>query len=279
MRSLKSLKPLYLRFGFSGQPFNLTPDTRFFFPNQQYIAASKHLQYGLSTEGFTILTGEVGLGKTLLCRHLLRSAGKHVKTVYIFNSFMNLPDLLKSIYYDLTGLHLAGNTYSKCMNKIAQALTGLAKEGKKVAVLIDEAQCLEPKVLRALNHLSNFETQNQKPLSFIMVGQPELANRIAKSNLGGLLRDTRVSFILRPLRFLETRDYINHRMILATANDMRIETPRFCEHAICLAHLYSRGVPRRINQICGRALLAAFIARKKKIGARLILRAVREILG
>lgn len=282
-----SLKENYRAMGFSEPPFNQTPDTDFFYLSKQHLAALYHLQYGMLSDGFTMLTGEVGLGKTLLCRQLLKIRVKGIKTVYIYNTYINLVDLLKSIYYDLTGIGLVCESSGKCFYAINQVLLRMAKEGEKVVIVIDEAHCLEPGVLEGLRHLSNLETEKSKLLSFLMVGQPELEKRLAKKDMRQLAQRISVRHVLKPLAYRDTRDYIDHRMKLAAANSavdagqlvFHYPSPFFSEYAKYMVYRYSRGVPRRINQICDRALLACAVKGDRKIGSWTVRRAAREILG
>ncbi len=272
---MANVNSCYHELGFAESPFNLTPDTAFFFQGRQHVAALNHLQYGLQTDGFTMLTGEIGLGKTLLCRQLLSSVPKGIKTVYIYNTYIDFMDLLKAIYQDITGIHLEDASYSKLFNEINQILIRIAKNGEKVVVILDEAQRLKPRVLEGLRLLSNLETQKHKLLSFIMVGQPELETRLVAKNLRPLAQRISVKFRLKPLGYRDTRDYINHRLRAATTSG---GSPSFSEPALFLAHRFSGGTPRRINQICDRALLSAYAGGKMQIGYRMLLNAAREIV-
>lgn len=276
---MNDIVSLYKKFGFNEPPFNQGPDTSFLFLGKQHTAALDHLQYGLLIDGFSLLTGEVGMGKTLLCRQLLKSTNKGVKTVYIYNTDISLIDLLKSIYYDLSGSQLERDSYSNCFFEINQLLIRVAEGGEKVVILLDEAQSLEPSVLEGLRQLSNLETEKKKLLSFILVGQPELKTRLADRNMRQLEQRISVRYVLKPFGLSETKEYINHRLSLAATNTKYTMSPCFSKYATYLVHRYSRGIPRRINQICDRALLASFNAGKTKIGARIVRRAAREILG
>jgi len=265
----------YKELGFSEAPFNLTPDTSFFFQGRQHLAALNHLQYGLTSDGFTLLTGEIGLGKTLLCRQLLSSAPKGIKTVYIYNTYVDFMDLLKAIYQDLTGIHLEEASYSKLFNEINKTLIEVASRGEKVVVLLDEAQRLKPRVLEGLRLLSNLETEKKKLMSFIMIGQPELETRLAARNMRPLRQRISVKFRLKPLGYRDTRDYINHRLRVATTSS---GSPTFTEMALFIAYRFSGGTPRRINQICDRALLSAFASGKMVINARMLISAAFDIV-
>ncbi|GAX62695.1 type II secretory system protein [Candidatus Scalindua japonica] len=270
---------LYKKFGFNEPPFNQTPDTRFLFKSSQHMAALNHLKYALLMDGFTLLTGTPGIGKTLLCRQILRDTDKDVQTVYIYNTYFSMLDLFKLIYHDITGEQLKSESHSECFNRINQLLLLLAAKGKKVVVIIDEAQGMTTETLEGLRLLSNLETEKKKLLSFILIGQPELESRLAEHNLRQLDQRISVRYVLKPFKLSETREYVGHRMHLSTSGVVNDKTYQFSAFAICLVHWFSRGVPRRINQICGRALLASFNTGKKKIGILTLLLAAREIIG
>ncbi|MCP4411307.1 MAG: AAA family ATPase [Gammaproteobacteria bacterium] len=270
---------LYKKFGFDEPPFNQTPDTRFLFKSNQHMAALDHLKYALLMDGFTLLTGTPGIGKTLLCRKILRDAGKDIQTVYIYNTYFSMLDLFKLIYHDITGEQLKSESHSECFNRINQLLLLLAAKGKKVVVIIDEAQGLTTEKLEGLRQLSNLETEKKKLLSFILIGQPELESRLAEHNLRQLEQRISVRYVLKPFKLSETREYVGHRMRLSASSVINDTTYQFSAFAICLIHWFSRGIPRRINQICGRALLASFNTGKKKIGFFTLLHAAKEIIG
>ena len=270
---------LYKKFGFNEPPFNQTPDTGFLFKSRRHMAALDHLKYALLIDGFTLLTGTPGIGKTLLCRQILRDAGEDVQTVYIYNTYFSMVGLLKLIYHDITGKQLKGESYTQCFNKINQQLLLLAMKGKKVVVLIDEAQGLSTDKLEGLRLLSNLETEKKKLLSFILVGQPELESRLTDYDLRQLDQRISVRYALEPFKLSETRKYVNHRMRISINSDIKDTTYKFTTFATYLVHRYSCGIPRRINQICDRALLASFNTGKTRIGFFTILHAAREIIG
>ncbi len=276
---MNDIASLYRKFGFSEPPFNQTPDTSFLYKGKQHMAALDHLKYGLMTDGFTMLIGVHGMGKTLICRQILRTAGKDIQTVYIYNTYLNMLDLFKVIYHDLTGKQLEGENYTTCFQETNKLLLRLAGEGKKVVVLIDEAQGLDPKLLEGLRQLSNLETEKKKLLSFILIGQPELRTRLTSPAMSQLEQRISVRYVLKPFKLSETMDYIYYRMRLSTNSAISNTSYFFTTFAICLAHWYSRGIPRRINQICDRALQATFNIEKKKIGFFTIFHAAREVIG
>ncbi len=131
---MNDIAHLYKKFGFNEPPFNQTPDTRYLFKSSQHMAALDHLKYALLMDGFTLLTGTPGIGKTLLCRQILRDADKDVQTVYIYNTYFSMLDLFKLIYHDITGEQLKSESHSECFNKINKILLQLAEKEKKVVV-------------------------------------------------------------------------------------------------------------------------------------------------
>lgn len=168
------LEACYRFLGFRKAPFEITPDTDFFFPHGQYLEAISHLKYGLISGGFTLLTGEVGLGKTLLCRYLMRNLPEGVRIAHVFNPQQTYPDLLASIYHSLTGEVPQQESVAKLHDQLYRVLFELASQEQRVAVIIDEAHRITPELLEGLRLLSNLETEQRKLISLLMIGQTEL---------------------------------------------------------------------------------------------------------
>jgi len=270
------LAACYRELGFSEPPFCITPDTGFFFPGGRHVAALEHLKYGLLSGGFTMLTGEVGLGKTLLCRKLLKSVPKGIRTAYIFNPAPSYEQLLKTIYYDLVGEQMEASSFDEAQRTMSATLVGMAEKGEKVAVVLDEAHRFGPEALEGLRLLSNLETEKEKLIYLMLVGQPELERTVASVEMRPLAQRISVRYRLRPFSFSETYSYIRHRLGVAKINGGGFG---FSRSATLLVHAESGGVPRRINQICDRAMLAAFSKGANTVGAPMIWRASREIMG
>jgi general secretion pathway protein A len=266
----------YGALGFSTAPFRITPDTDFLVPQHQYLEAIGHLHFGLESGGITLLTGNVGLGKTMLCRYLMRRLPVNTSTAYVFNPRQDYAELLGEILYDLTGKLPDPNASSAQLHEqLFSTLARLAGSGKRVALLIDEAHCLQPELLEGLRLLSNFETDKRKLLSLFLVGQNELEQTLKLPSMRALRQRISVWHRLRPLTWRESADYIRHRLQLACdSGNFKITGP-----ACLVAHRYSRGVPRRLNQICDRALLAAFSVNRVRVGANLMRRAAREVVA
>lgn len=268
-----SLDHCYKRLGFSKPPFRLTPDTSFFYPGGSHVAALDHLRFGLMSGGFAMLTGEVGLGKTLLCRYLLQTPVAGVRFAYIFNPQQSYTDLIMSIGYDLTGRYLRGNSVGQLHEQMYQHLVRLAKGGERAVVLVDEAHRLNPALLEGLRLLSNLETEQTKLISFLLIGQPELEQTLALPHMRPLAQRISVHYRLAPFDYRETVNYIRHRLHVANTGD----AVSFNIPSLYFVHKYSGGVPRRINQICDRALLAAYADGKTRVNARQVWRAMHEV--
>jgi general secretion pathway protein A len=266
----------YGALGLATAPFRITPDTEFLVPQHQYREAIGHLRFGLATGSFTLLTGDVGLGKTLVCRYLMQNLPANVRTAYIFNPQQNYAELLAAILYDLTGRMPAPQMGGPALHDaLFTVLSKLAGSGKRVALLIDEAHCLSPELLEGLRLLSNLETGKRKLVSLLLVGQNELERTLQHPAMRALRQRISVWHRLRPFTWRESREYIHHRLQVARARGgCGISTP-----ACLLAHRQARGVPRRLNQICDRALLAAYAAGRDRVGVGLMQRAAREVMA
>jgi len=270
------LDACYGSLGLATAPFRITPDTEFLVPQHQYLEAISHLRFGLATGSFTLLTGDVGLGKTLLCRYLLQNLPNNVRTAYIFNPQQNYAELLGAILYDLTGTlprkKLSSAVLHDMLFKVLAKLTG---SGTRVALVIDEAHCLPPDLLEALRQLSNLETGKRKLLSLLLVGQTELEQTLQAPDMRALRQRISVWHRLRPFTWRESTNYIRHRLRVARMTEtFEITTP-----GCLLAHRYASGVPRRLNQICDRALLAAYSSRRTRVNAGLMQLAAREVMA
>ena len=266
----------YEALGFSTAPFRITPDMEFLVPQHQYLEAIGHLRFGMESGGFTLLTGNVGLGKTMLCRYLMRHLPADTMTAYVFNPRQDYAELLGGILYDLTGKLPDPRAGSALLHEqLFSTLAHLAGSGKRVALIIDEAHCLHPELLEGIRLLSNLETDKRRLLSLLLVGQNELEQTLKLPSMRALRQRISIWHRLRPLTWRESADYIRHRVQVAhVSGSFKITGP-----ACLVAHRYSRGVPRRLNQISDRALLAAFSLNRLKVDASLMRRAAREVVA
>jgi general secretion pathway protein A len=265
---------VYLRFfNLRESPFNLTPDPRFLFLSAQHEEALTHLLYGIyERKGFIEITGEVGTGKTVLCRTLLERLDKTVSTALIFNSYLTKMELLQAITDDF-GLQPRETTSKGYIDVLNEYLLGEFAAGRNAVVVIDEAQNLEPTVLEQLRMLSNLETERVKLLQIILVGQPELHAKLATLQMRQLEQRIAVRFYIHELTRMETEQYITHRMSVAGA----AHTVTWSRRALRLIHHYTGGIPRRINLLCDRVLMTAFVRETHRVSAAIVRQSAQEL--
>lgn len=261
-------------FGFSEMPFNVTPDPRFLYLSPTHEEALVHLHYGIEQKkGFVALTGEVGCGKTTLCRKLLNELNpQKFDVALILNPYTNRVQLLRDILNELGEKNIPESN-SDLVNKIHQILLNRSEKNKSVILIIDEAQNLPFDVLEQIRLLSNLETDDQKLLQIILIGQPELKYKLKNPKLRQLKQRILVYFELKPLSLFQTRKYINHRLSLSNSNNK----PFFTSWATRKLYNYSHGVPRIINNICDKSLLSAFTKAATKVKYNDVCRAIDEI--
>ncbi|HEX9669137.1 MAG TPA: AAA family ATPase, partial [Thermoanaerobaculia bacterium] len=243
-------------YGFHQPPFNLTPDPRFLFYSERHREAFHHLLFGIQErKGFIQLTGEVGAGKTTICRALLEELGPGYKTALILNPCLTSSQLLRAILTEL-GIPAGRVDRATGLEMLNRFLLEQVAAGHDVVLLIDEAQDLEPELLEQVRLLSNLETDQRKLLQIVLVGQPELRDRLEERGLRQLRQRITVRYHLTPLSRGETEQYIRHRLLVAGGNGR----PTFDRWALRGVWRYSRGVPRLINAVCDKALLCGFVA-------------------
>lgn len=257
------------------EPFNITPDPRFLFFSQKHQEAFNHLLFGIhQRKGFIELTGEVGAGKTTICRKLLEELGPTYKTALILNPCLDMDQLLQSICLEFD-LQVYSRDRVFYLQSLNQFVLEQANAGNDVVVIIDEAQDLSDELLEQVRLLSNLETDHQKLMQIVLMGQPELRDKLAQPKLRQLRQRITVRYHLGPLDISETEFYVHHRLTLAGANGR----PRFDESAIKLIHKHTGGVPRLINALCDKALLAGYVMQTDLLNKRIIKLAVDELSG
>jgi general secretion pathway protein A len=265
---------MYCQFyGLKERPFNVTSDPAFFFLSKKHNEALSHLFYGVAQrKGIIVLTGEIGTGKTTLCRFFLNQLGKKVKTAFILNPHFSEVQLLEAIVKDF-GISVKDTSRLDLVGALNKFLLAETTAGNNIVLIIDEAQNLKPRQLEQVRLLSNLETQKDKLLQVILVGQPELNQRLNLQDLRQLRQRIMVRYHISPLEREEISDYIKHR--LATAGSEG--TVHFSEEAIKTVADFSSGTPRLINMLCDRALLAGFVAETNTIGMDIINRCLGEL--
>jgi putative secretion ATPase (PEP-CTERM system associated) len=252
------------------RPFALSPDPEYLYPSRVHREALDYLRYGLESHaGFVVITGEIGSGKTTLLQTLLRGLDSQTTVGRIVNTILDPRELLETILIDF-GLDPAGHGKPLLLRDLAQYLVDQRLAGRLVLLVIDEAQNLSAAALEELRMLSNLETEKSKLLQIVLVGQPNLRDKLASPELEQLRQRITVSYHLMPLDAEETANYINHRLRRA-ALSVPLEFPRDATDVI---HARSRGVPRIVNVICDAALVFGYAEERRQIDLPLI----REVL-
>lgn len=262
-------------YGFQEPPFNITPDPRFLFFSDRHREAYNHILFGIrERKGFIQITGEVGAGKTTLCRALLEELGPNYVTALILNPCLNPTQLLRTILKEM-GLKPEKADRATCLEMLNHFLLEQLALGNDVVLLIDEAQDLDAELLEQVRLLSNLETDQRKLLQIVLVGQPELRDKLNDRSLRQLRQRITVRYHLTPLSRLEVERYIHHRLQTVGANGR----PAFTSWAIRSVFRYSGGIPRLVNAVCDKALLAGFVDGTDLLTWRQVRRAIRELEG
>ncbi|MDJ0983970.1 MAG: AAA family ATPase [Desulfobacterales bacterium] len=260
-------------FGFKEKPFKLVPNPAYFYLSKSHEEAMAHLNYAISQgDGFVEITGEVGTGKTTLCRTFLESLNGSVEAAYIFNPKMGPRQLLKTIIEEF-GIQVRSDNTKDLIDLLNAFLIKKKASGKKVILLIDEAQNLNRNVLEQLRLLSNLETNRDKLLQIILVGQPELSEMLNSHALRQVGQRITLSYRLSPLTFNECKEYIQYRINIAAQKS----AIKFDRSAYRQIFKYSKGIPRLINIVCDRSLLTAFVLNQFKISASIAKASVKEL--
>ncbi|MFQ5789187.1 MAG: ExeA family protein, partial [Acidobacteriota bacterium] len=260
-------------YGFHEKPFNLTPDPRFLFLSAKHSEAFAHLEFGLKQRGgFVVVTGDVGTGKTTLCRSFLDRLDENTISAFILYPALNAVELLQSIADDL-GVESTATTAKELVDALHQFLLDSRAAGKNIVLVIDEAQNLAPDVLEQIRLISNLETTTEKLIQIVLIGQSELTVLLEQTALRQLAQRVTARYHLKPLNREETIHYIRHRLGVAGG----VGKVSFTSGALGAIHRFSGGIPRLTNLICDRALLAGFVLGKREIDRPLIRRAIKEL--
>lgn len=265
-------------FGLEHPPFSIAPDPRYLFMSERHREALAHLLYGLDAGGgFVLLTGEIGTGKTTVCRCFLEQIPAHCNVAYIFNPKLTVPELLRSICDEFGVAHRpaapGAETVKDCLDPLNEFLLRQHAAGRNNVLIIDEAQNLAPDVLEQLRLLTNLETSERKLLQIILIGQPELRAMVASPSLEQLAQRVIARYHLDALSADETRQYIAHRLAVA---GLQGALP-FQRRALARVHALTGGVPRRINLLCDRVLLGAYAAGVREVSDAMVRKAAREV--
>lgn len=262
-------------FGFKEHPFTNTPDPDFFYMSHQHHEALMSMMFGVQQRrGFIVVTGEVGSGKTTLCRKFLRQINPEIKTAVILNPKVSGLHLLTSIIHDF-GIPFQGKSKKDIFEALNKFLLDGMPKNQNACLIIDEAQCLSPKVIEEIRLLSNLETSKRKLLQIVLMGQPELRDVLKKPNLRQLRQRIGVYVHLKGFDLFQTGEYIRHRLGLANQGSATLEFD-----SELVSHIYkcSGGSPRLVNTICDRILMAAFIRKvRNKIDMAVAQEAFDEI--
>jgi len=260
-------------FGFQERPFQLVPNPAYLFLSRSHEEAMAHLNYAISHgDGFVSITGEVGTGKTTLCRAFLENLDENTEVAYIFNPQLDSLELLRAIN-DEFGIDSKGATSKDLIDCLNSFLIEKKSRKKNVLLLVDEAQNLKKEVLEQLRLLSNLETGTSKLIQIILVGQPELQNMLDSFELRQLRQRITLSWFLTPLNFKETREYIRHRVNIAAQKT----EDKFSDWAYYHIYKFSGGIPRLINIACDRALLTAFGLNRRKVSGHIARSSIKEL--
>jgi len=267
---------MYTKFyNFKIKPFEITPDPKFLFLSESHKEALAHLTYAVrERKGFTLMTGEVGTGKTTLVQTLLSRLNGNTKTAYIFNPILGSTDFIHSICEDL-GMKTLKRSKGQYIHQLQRFLMDCYARNENVVLIIDEAHTLDPKLLEEVRLLTNLETPKSKLLQVILIGQPELNGMIDSPELRQLKQRVSLRYHLRPLNREDTLQYVKKRLRMAGAPDLDMFTPK----AIKEIYRYSKGIPRLINIVCDNALLAGYANDQKVIGHKIIHEVIDHLEG
>lgn len=258
-------------------PFNVTADSSFFFASASHAEAFSHLTFGIEyRKGIIAITGEIGTGKTTLCRTLLSGLNKQTKTALILNPKFSDDELLQIILQDL-GITGTFRSKFELVTALNEYLIAESSKGNNVVIIIDEAQNLSTEQLESIRLLSNIETEKEKLLQIVLVGQPELEKKLQLPELRQLNQRISVRYRVSPLNKKEVGEYIQHRLKLCANNPYAGPQVQFTNAAIRAVYRHTKGKPRMINILCDRVLLLGFVNSTDLMRYRMVNRCAKEL--
>jgi general secretion pathway protein A len=268
-------------FGLKEPPFSITPDPRYLYLGESHREALAHLLYGIGEGGgFVQLTGEVGTGKTTLCRSLMEQLPSHADVALVFNPALTPVELVAAVCDELGVAYPAGTASLKVLvDGLHRHLLDAHGRGRRTILVVDEAQDLSFEVLEQIRLLTNLETETTKLLQVVLIGQPELIRLLEQPKLRQLAQRITARYHLRPLSAAETGEYVRHRMGVAGRAETGARDRLFGDAALREVYRLSGGVPRLINVICDRALLGAYAGDRERVDGAIVRRAAREVLA
>lgn len=262
-------------YGLRDRPFNLTPDPKYLYLSEKHKEAFAHLLYGIKNRsGFVMVSGEIGTGKTTICRTLLNQLDDDTEVAFIFNPSLSPDELLRSINSEF-GIESKADSVLGLIQELNAYLLQGAQDEKNCVLVIDEAQNLAPSVLEQVRLLSNLETESQKLLQIVLIGQPELAEHLALDELRQLNQRITARYHLEALGQEETLQYIAYRLRVAGGR----RKVQFSKGAVRLIHRHASGTPRVINAICDRCLLIGYTKETRTITPGIVKQAIKEVRG
>ena len=263
-------------YGLKDKPFEITPDPRYLYLSESHREALAHLTYALNeSKGFTVITGEVGTGKTTLVQMLLSRLDSHTRIAHLFNPKLGTRDFFKYICQDF-GLKTDGfSTKGEFLSLLHTFLMECYARRERVVLIVDEAQTLSPALLEEVRLITNLETPKAKLLQVILLGQPELDKTLAMNEFRQLKQRISLRFNLKPLNRQETGEYIVRRLKAAGARN----TDLFDDDAVKEIFRYSKGIPRLINVVCDNALMTGFVYEKHVIDRGIVREVIKDMEG
>ncbi len=265
---------MYLDFyNLTEQPFNVTPDPKFLYMTEQHATALNHLMFGISQrKGFVLLTGEVGTGKTTLCRRLLSQLGSRYDTALILNPMLTQTQLLRAVATEF-GLQCSRRDRLGYLTALNSFLLDISSRGRDAVLIIDEAQDMSVDLLETTRLLSNLETDSQKLLQIVLAGQPELREKLRRPSLRQLAQRITVRHHLRSMTRAETARYISHRLSIAGGK----AALSFDDESVNQIYEFTGGTPRLINAVGDKVLLAGYATGRRTINSEIVRMAINDL--